>query len=240
MIEFLEISDEDPTLFHSPMVRAIEKTFAYIADQGGIGLTPLKAFKRNFVNWAAAEFNWPYYSTDELLRFNKVLNEMDFLPLMRLHDVLIALKIGRHYKSEFTLTKAGQSLIGHPGEIFSIVAPLILFHVDHGSMGRDDKRLAGNWEIFLNVLNVEAHNGVTGEEVREILYGDAESSAPYSHIMGHLYIEVLRPLCWIGLLQEYRTTQYFNPEDTIFTKTPLWKAVLRLSTDDAVSTAIRH
>jgi hypothetical protein len=42
MIEFLEISDEDPALFHSPMVRAIEKTFAYIADQGSIGLTPLK------------------------------------------------------------------------------------------------------------------------------------------------------------------------------------------------------
>ena len=40
MIEFLEISDEDPALFHSPMVRAIEKTFAYIADQGGIGLIP--------------------------------------------------------------------------------------------------------------------------------------------------------------------------------------------------------
>ena len=33
MIEFLEISDEDPALFHSPMVRAIEKTFAYIAAE---------------------------------------------------------------------------------------------------------------------------------------------------------------------------------------------------------------
>jgi hypothetical protein len=163
-----------------------------------------------------------------------------FLPLMLLHDVLIALKIGRHYKGDFTLTKAGQSLIGHPGKIFGIVAPLILFHVDHGSMGRDDKRLAGNWEIFLNVLNVEAHNAVTGEEIRKILYGDSEPDAPYNHIMGHLYIEVLRPLCWMGLLQEYRTTQYFTAEDTIFTKTPLWKAALRLSTDDVVSTATRH
>jgi ornithine carbamoyltransferase len=102
VIDILQVGDEDPALFHSPMVRAIEKTFAYIVDQGGIGLTPLKAFKRNFVNWAAAQFNWPYYSPDELLRFNKVLNEMDFLPLMLLHDVLIALKIGRHYKGDFT------------------------------------------------------------------------------------------------------------------------------------------
>ena len=29
MIEFLTISDDDPALVHSPMVRAIGKTFAY-------------------------------------------------------------------------------------------------------------------------------------------------------------------------------------------------------------------
>ena len=82
MIEFLTISDDDPALVHSPMVRAIGKTFAYIAGNGPIGLTPSKAFKRVFVHWAAAEFDWPRLSDAHLFSVNKVLNEMDFWPLM--------------------------------------------------------------------------------------------------------------------------------------------------------------
>ena len=54
MIEFRQIDDTDPALTHSPMVRALGKTFAYVAERGGIGLTPSKAFKRVFVHWAAA------------------------------------------------------------------------------------------------------------------------------------------------------------------------------------------
>ena len=107
MIEFRQIEDTNPALAHSPMVRALEKTFAYIAEHGGIGLTPPKAFKRVFVHWAAREFDWPGYSEDDLFAINKVLNEIDFGPLMDLHDVMIALKIGRHYKGQSKLTKAG-------------------------------------------------------------------------------------------------------------------------------------
>ncbi len=53
---------DDPALAHSPMVRAIGKIFAYIAENGPIGLTPSMAFKRVFVHWAAAEFGWPRLS----------------------------------------------------------------------------------------------------------------------------------------------------------------------------------
>ena len=67
MIEFVTINDGDPALAHSPMVRAIGKTFAYIAENGPIGLTPSKAFKRVFVHWAAAEFDWPRLNAEERL-----------------------------------------------------------------------------------------------------------------------------------------------------------------------------
>jgi hypothetical protein len=43
MIEFLTVND-DPALAHSPTVRAIGKTFTYIAENGPIGLTPSMAF----------------------------------------------------------------------------------------------------------------------------------------------------------------------------------------------------
>ncbi|MCO7728344.1 hypothetical protein NJB93_17275 [Brucella intermedia] len=145
MIVFEEVVDDDPALVHSPMVRAMEKTFAYIYEHGAIPLTPSKAFKRSFVHWAAAEFEWPGYLEADLFAINKVLNEIDFGPLMDLHDLMIALKIGRHSKGQFTLTKAGQSLVGHPGRLFGIITPFYLFEVDHlqFARGRNDCRAIG-------------------------------------------------------------------------------------------------
>ena len=92
MIEFQILEHDAPALAHSPLVRATEKTLAYIAENGSIGLTPSKAFKRNFVHWAAAEFDWPDYTGEDLFKLNRVLNESDFPPLLVLHDLLIHLR----------------------------------------------------------------------------------------------------------------------------------------------------
>jgi hypothetical protein len=136
VVAFREVDDADPALAFSPMVRGVEKTFAWIGEHGGIPLTPSKAFKRIFVHWAAAEFDWPGHTEADLFAVNKVLNEPDFAPLMVLHDLMIEMKLGRHYKGEFRLTKAGQTLTGHPGRIFGKVVPFFLFRINHASMSR--------------------------------------------------------------------------------------------------------
>ncbi|SFC00625.1 hypothetical protein [Tropicimonas isoalkanivorans] len=218
MNAFREVDDADPALAFSPMVRAIEKTFVWIDENGGIPLTPSKAFKRVFVHWAAAEFEWPGHTEAELFAVNKVLNEPDFAPLTVLHDLMIAMKLGRHYKGEFRLTKAGEALVSHPGRIF------------------------GNWDVFLNVLNVETEDGATGARLRRVLFGEPEKEPlpRYDGVMGQLYIQVLRPLCWAGLLQQGRGTASYRFEETVFMKTPLWRAAIRLETDQRVRRAQRH
>ena len=138
MIELREIDDADPALAFSPLVRGIEKTFAWIGEHVGIPLTPSEAFKRVFVQWAASEFDWPGHTEADLFGVNKVLNESDFAPLMVLHDLMIAMKLGRHYKGEFRLTKAGQELAGRPGRIFGTVVPFFLFRINHACMSRFD------------------------------------------------------------------------------------------------------
>ena len=138
MIAFREIDDTDPALAYSPMVRGHEKTFAWIAKYGGIPLTPSKAFKRAFVHWAAAEFDWPGYTEADLFTVNKVLNERDFAPLMLLHDLMIVMKLGRHYKGEFKLANAGKALIGHSGQIFAVIVSFYLFRVNHARFSRFD------------------------------------------------------------------------------------------------------
>lgn len=54
VIEFRSLADDEPSLSYSPLLRGFLKTFAYVAEHGGIGLTASKAFKRNFVHWASA------------------------------------------------------------------------------------------------------------------------------------------------------------------------------------------
>ena len=234
MIKFRQINDNNPALACSPMVRALEKTFAYIAEHGSIELTPSKAFKRKFVHWAAREFDWPGYTEADLFAINKVLNEIDFRPLMDLHDLMIALKIGRHYKGAFKLTKQGQSLVDKPGQIFGIVTPFYLFEVDHMRFSQiNTEPVPGNWDVFLNVLNVEAENGATGARIRRVLFGEPASSTNI-YMMNYFYVQVLRPLCRTGLLDQQAGTDRFSMEDEKFTKTPLWKAALELGTDAMV------
>lgn len=239
MIVFREIGDNEPALQFSPIVRAAEKTFSYIAEHGGIELTPTKSLKRTFVHWAASAFDWPGYTAEELFQLNKVLNEIDFAPLMFLHDMMLALKIGRHYKGKFNLTKSGKTLIGRPGKIFGILTPFFLFHVNHEYFSRRPTRLTGNWDLFLNVLNVEAENGITGTAFRETLYGPHDATG-YDDALGGLYVQVLRPLCWAGLLVEHGVpgTVSFGPRT--FIKSPLWRAALQLNTDGQVQPATRH
>ena len=89
------------------MLRAALLTLQYAQEHGSIGLTKTKAFKRVFVHWAVEHFGWPGKSAEEMFRYNKVINEYEFPPLEVLHYLLISLRLGRHFKGEFRLTKRG-------------------------------------------------------------------------------------------------------------------------------------
>ena len=235
MITFCDLDDQNPALSLSPLVRGVEKTLGWMAEHGGIPLTPAKAFKRSFVHWAAVEFAWPGHTADELFAVCKVLNEADFMPLHMLHGLMLAMRLGRHYKGEFRLTKAGQDLAGRPGLIFCTMVPVFLFHLNHASLSARNEEAVPlvNWDVFLNVLNVETQNGATGGELRRVFFGEPESGPAWQHdyVMSGLYINVLRPLCWAGLLQKTEDAGNFRFSGAVFTKTPLWQAALQLDTD---------
>ena len=156
---FKNLSDDDPTLADSPLMRAAQLTLQYTQDNGSIELTKTKAFKRKFVHWAAEHFDWPGMGYDELFRVNKVLNEYDFVPLELLHFLLIERKLGRHYKGAFKSTKRGTELAKSPAKLFAELIPFYLFQIDHGAYSRLGDYPEGNWDVWLNVLNVEVENG---------------------------------------------------------------------------------
>ena len=128
-------------------------------------------------------------------------------------------------------------------DLFGTVVPFFLFRIDHASFSRfNDEPILGNWDVFLNVLNVETEDGATGAHLRRVLFGEPEA-APYpryDEVMGRLYGQVLRPLCWSGLLQQDQGKRSYRTEEAVFMKTPLWRAALRLETDRMVRKAVRH
>lgn len=85
MIEFRTLADDHPDLAHSPLLRGALLTLQYAQKHGSIGFTKTKAFKRVFVHWAVKHFDWPGSSAEEMFRYNKVINEYEFPPLVFPH-----------------------------------------------------------------------------------------------------------------------------------------------------------
>lgn len=88
------------------------------------------------------------------------------------------------------------------------------------------------WDIFFNVINVEAHGGCSDDHLCQVLYGSSKErdGIAHSRTKSAFYIHVLRPLVWLGLLQEHGVGSGLERE-RIYTKTPLWAVALKLETD---------
>lgn len=223
MIPFKPITDDEPALVHSPMLKAALLTLGYIEANGPVGLTPLKALKRYFVVWADEAFDWPHYTAADLYHMNKVLNEPDFPPLVALHDVLLSAKLVRHHKGAMHITKQGKQLKAHPAVLWIVLAHHMLHVLDHSQFTRHGDHLAANWDRLLRVIDREAASGITQDQLCSVLFGANDNSD--IHLTSIIYIHVLRPLCWLGLLEEQRQGRGFEQKRT-FVKTPLWTAAL--------------
>ncbi|CAM8633587.1 hypothetical protein DFR49_0586 [Hephaestia caeni] len=227
MIEFHAPAAETPELGLSPLYRAAVLTLRHLIDVGPIGLTPNKALKRYFVTWAAGAFCWPGYTADELYAINKVLNEHDFPPLVLLHDLLLAAKLARHRKGFLHITKSGRDLLDHGGSLWITLSQHLLLTAGHDDM------LEIEWVSVLHALNVEAHEGVTDRRFASRLMGADEQDY---HSKSLIYVHVLRPLSWLGLLHETRQSQ----SERLFKKTGLWPLALRFEESAALPPPTRH
>ena len=233
MIEFRILPDDHPDLTHSPLLRAAFLTLNYAREHGSIPLTKTNAFKRVFVHWAVEHFAWPDHDAEDMFRYNKVVNEQDFLPLELLHYLLIQLKLGRHYKEEFRVTKRGAELAQSPGRLFAELIPFYVLRIDHSSYARIDDRPFGKWDVWLNVINMEADHGSTERKLFAVFYGEeADWDNSGWRQMAAFSSYVLKPLEWAGLLIQQREETADGKHVHHVFKAPLWRSALKLDLDD--------
>lgn len=232
MIEFKTLPDDHPDLVHSPLLRAAVLTLKYTKKHGSIGLTQTKAFKRVFVHWAVENFNWPGSSAEFMFKYNKVINEFEFPPLEILHYLLITLKLGRHFKGTFRLTKRGAELADAQGKLFAELIPFFVLRIDHAACSRLAEAPFGKWDVWMNVMNVEADHGATERSLYQAFYGPPKDDlAGGWRELSAFNSCVLQPLEWAGLLQLVTDNGGGRYTDHVF-KSQLWRSVLKLDTDD--------
>ncbi|MEO1724550.1 MAG: hypothetical protein AAFR84_19390 [Pseudomonadota bacterium] len=241
MIDFRPLDDDHPALAGSRLLEALRYMLAHGIEENGLGLTKTKALNRKVVGWAAEAFDWPGYRAEELLQVSKVLNQDDVLPVLAIHDLLIVMKLGRHRKDRLLITPEGRRLADRPGALFTVLTPNWLFRYNHARLSRFEETAPGNWDVFLNVINVEAESAISRSALTKILYGPADPTvaldrthAGYETV---LFSHVLRPLTWLGLLEETRDGPGLLAE-RFYTKSPLWRACLTLPTDGEVRAPI--
>lgn len=237
MIAFREIEEDDPILALSPLVRALDfLRREFSANDKGIPLTATMALKPNLIARAVTEIEWPDGMEEDVYQRINVAREEHYDPLWVLHYELINLRFARHYRRHLALTKMGRPIIESRFRSFDVLTK----HLMHGSrrfqFGRD--RLMGNWDIWLNVLDVEADGGVTGKYLTHVLYGLPDRDGRFDERTSYLHDGVLKPLVWSGLLTESIPEVRLLSERT-YSKTPLWDRYLDLDDKPARDVA-RH
>ena len=209
---------------------------AFMKEHRGIQLTKSGAFYRKFVAWAVEEFQWPTYKPEELYAINKVLNEDDVLPLSMMHHLLLDARLIRHAKGHAVLTKNGTNILHHHGRLQAVMFETFFTKFDFARHERWPIELedADNFH-FISVI----HNRLSGwvvyrDFVEWCLPIHAMHSVrgnPLEDACFYLYTRVMRPLKWLGLVEEQQAPRFLPLEQRLYRKTPLFDTFLRFELD---------
>lgn len=231
MYNTLTIPSDDPVLETSPLARALDfLAEQFEGDPKGIPLTNSMAFRRDLVAEAIVVVQWPDWTEREI--YNgfmpiKVADEHHFEPFWELHYLLLRMKLARHYKGKLVLTKQGKAIFGDRFKRFGAVAQALLFDDSQFAEMRYGRNLMGNWDIWLNVLDVETQNGASGKQITKVLFGPAKDANDFDPCTSDLYYGVLKPLMWCGFLSE-NMDMGRKLIQRVYTKTPLWQRYFEL------------
>ncbi len=229
---FLNESLTEADLTKSRLCIAAMTTLQHLADNGGIGLTKSGAFNRKFAVWAVDQFEWPGYTAKELAVANKVLNEDDVLPLSCLHELLRIAKLIRHANGRALLTRVSTTHLGDHGRVQATLFETFFMKFDFTAHER--------WPIempnvdtfhFLGVIRNRLADWVPYPEFAgwclPISALPAQRGSPEEDAMFYLAARLVRPLTWLGLLEQNEMPRMAPLRTHQLRKTPLFDRFLR-------------
>src|SRR5712691_351609 len=179
-------------------------------ERSGLPLTATGNLSRSVVAEMCELIEWPHYDQADAFRFNKVINEPDFLPLHVVRLLAQAARLVRAKRDKLAATPLGKAMlsIARQGSLPAILFHLAFWHMDLGYFGRG---LLGSWPqsdigIIVWSLSVAAADLQPSETLTRLCTIPTPAVLEGTWDTGSFAMEarILRPLLWFGLL-EYRS-----------------------------------
>src|SRR5215469_4647528 len=205
-------------------------------ETGGLKLTATGNLSRAVVEGMLG-IEWPDHDKAELVQYNKVINEPDFLPLHFLRVLMQAAKLLRTHRGKLVPTPLGRRIL--KAEQYGPLQAL-LFHVAFWrlNLGYFDGYPLESWPqsqvgIILWSLSASAHNWLPRETFTRLgtspVIGVLESQWDFGS--SAMEARILRPLVWFGVME--LRTEGGSPTDVIerrlYRTSPLFDRFLKFN-----------
>jgi hypothetical protein len=232
----------------SPVARNTLILLGQAIERVGLPLTATGNLSRAAVAEMCKLIEWPDYDQADAFRFNKVINEPDFLPLHVVRQLAQAATLVRAQRGKLVATPLGKSMLSdaRQGSILAILFHLAFWHMDLGYFGRG---LLGSWPqadagVVLWSLSVCANDWQSAEKLTRLctipeptMLSGTWDRTPYA-----MEAKILRPLLWFGLL-EHRTEKVPSGrfgEHHFYRKAELFDRLLAFDVQVDLSQGARH
>jgi hypothetical protein len=177
------------------------------ADTGGLKLTATGNLSRAVAEEMFGVIQAPDYDKAELLRFQKVINEPDLLPLHFNHILTQAAKLSRTHRGKLLPTPLGRRMLAAERHAR---LQAFLFHVAlwHMNLAYFDGYPLDSWPqsevgVILWSLSASAHDWLPRETLTRLcaspVIGVLESQWDFGS--SAMEARILRPLVWFGILE---------------------------------------
>jgi len=214
----------------------------------GLKLTATGNLSRGVVAEMIDRFAWPDFDRAKAFRFNKVVNEHDFFPLLFIRQIAEAMRFLRKSKGHFRASPLGRAALDD-ANLPALQAQLFhatMWHVDLSDFGRG---LHGRWPqgdvgVVLWSLSVAANDWQSPERLTRMCTIPINSvlAAEWDSSSMMMEARILRPLHWFGLVDHRREAiegQRFG-ERHFYRKTELFDRFLSFDVKTEASASIRH
>jgi len=232
----------------SPVARNTLILLRQAIERGGLPLTATGNLSRAAVAEMCKLIEWPDYDQADAFRFNKVINEPDFLPLHVVRQLAQAATLVRTQRGKLIATPLGKSMLSDTkqGALLAILFHLAFWYMDLSYFGRG---LLGSWPqadagVVLWSLSVCADEWQSPEKLTRLctipepaMFSETWDRTPYA-----MEAKILRPLLWFGLL-EHRSEKIPSGrfgEHHFYRKAELFDRLLAFDVQIDLSQGARH
>jgi hypothetical protein len=214
----------------------------------GLKLTATGNLSRSVVAEMIDRFAWPDFDKAKAFRFNKVVNEHDFSPLLFIRQIAEAMRFLRKSKGHVRASPLGRAALDDANlpALQALLFHATMWHVDLSDFGRG---LHGRWPqgdvgVVLWSLSVAANDWQSPERLTRMCTIPINSvlAAEWDSSSMMMEARILRPLHWFGLVDHRREAiegQRFG-ERHFYRKTELFDRFLSFDVKTEASASTRH